>query len=681
MPECIVAAAAARIGKTVLHLDRNDYYGGDWASFNYDQMQNWIQNYKEINLDQTLTEERQENLLQEETYIYLKKSVSNVSNIYELSFIKDNEEEDAVEQENAHTSNTDCNDNFKNEQTSNNSNVASVVPNEVTSEPEIINDHVQHSSEISENQEENNQTDSANINNEENATEENQIENEIKNSSEEGSSNKENIQISKHKIKKWTLSSLRNQYRKFNLDLSPKVLFSRGSLVELLISSNIARYGEFKSVSRILTLLDGILKPVPCSRADVFSTKNVTVVEKRMLMKFLTFCLEYHKHPEEYRGYEGRPFIDFLKSQKLTPQVEHYILYAIAMVDESTPTLQGLKATQTFLESLGRYGNSPFLWSLYGSAELPQCFCRLCAVFGGIYHLKRTAEALILHSDGSFKGLISNGQRINCSWIVMESSYILSSQDQFNSLSQSILSTSINPGRISRGIFITDSSILPMEREQITLLRIPTKNGVNSTITVLELGPGAMVCPDQTYIVHLTCQSVAETAKEDLYPALDLLFNTVNNEDGESNSEYNCQNYRKPKILWCVFFNQVDTTTVNLDIVNPQGLLLTSTPGSHLDYEYAVKEAKELFQKMYPNEEFLPRAPDPEEILLEPCNNNPGEEEITESDSLENKKHSPTEESGDLENKESSPTEESGNLENKESPPTEESGDLEKDKK
>ena len=41
---------------------------------------------------------------------------------------------------------------------------------------------------------------------------------------------------------------------------------------------------------------------VPCSRADVFSSKQVSMIEKRMLMKLLTFCMEYDKHPEEYEG-------------------------------------------------------------------------------------------------------------------------------------------------------------------------------------------------------------------------------------------------------------------------------------------------------------------------------------------------------------------------------------------
>ena len=81
-----------------------------------------------------------------------------------------------------------------------------------------------------------------------------------------------------------------------------QVLYSRGSLVELLVSSSIARYAEFRSVGQLLTPLQGQLQPVPSSRADVFTTKHVSVVEKRLLMKLLTFCADFDQHPEEYAG-------------------------------------------------------------------------------------------------------------------------------------------------------------------------------------------------------------------------------------------------------------------------------------------------------------------------------------------------------------------------------------------
>lgn len=54
----------------------------------------------------------------------------------------------------------------------------------------------------------------------------------------------------------------------------------------------------------------------------------------------------------------------------------HYVLYAIAMGSENTPCMVGVEKAQKFLSSLGRYGNTPFLWPMYGSGELPQCFCR-----------------------------------------------------------------------------------------------------------------------------------------------------------------------------------------------------------------------------------------------------------------------------------------------------------------
>ena len=41
-----------------------------------------------------------------------------------------------------------------------------------------------------------------------------------------------------------------------------QVLFSRGPMVELLISSDIAKYCEFRTVTRVLTNLNGKLERV-----------------------------------------------------------------------------------------------------------------------------------------------------------------------------------------------------------------------------------------------------------------------------------------------------------------------------------------------------------------------------------------------------------------------------------
>merc|ERR1719266_945037 len=107
----------------------------------------------------------------------------------------------------------------------------------------------------------------------------------------------------------WSREEIEKQSRRFNIDLVPRLLFSRGEMVELLISSNISRYTEFKAVTRVLTLLDGKLEQVPSSRSDVFNTKHISVVEKRVLMKFLTQCLQEEEGEQE----SDKTFGDFLK--------------------------------------------------------------------------------------------------------------------------------------------------------------------------------------------------------------------------------------------------------------------------------------------------------------------------------------------------------------------------------
>lgn len=56
-------------------------------------------------------------------------------------------------------------------------------------------------------------------------------------------------------------------------------------------------------------------------------------------------------------------------------------MQAIAMATDKTSCRDGVNRTKHFLNSLGRYGNTPFLWPMYGSGELPQCFCRQVLIF------------------------------------------------------------------------------------------------------------------------------------------------------------------------------------------------------------------------------------------------------------------------------------------------------------
>lgn len=55
-------------------------------------------------------------------------------------------------------------------------------------------------------------------------------------------------------------------------------------------------------------------------------------------------------------------------------------------------------------------------------------------------------------------------------------------------------------------------------------------------------------------------------------------------------------------------------------------------PDFALDYDGSIAEAKEMFLTLYPDEEFLPRAPEPEEIIMDGYDDKDHPEEDEEKD-------------------------------------------------
>ncbi|NXT30826.1 RAE2 geranylgeranyltransferase, partial [Pelecanoides urinatrix] len=438
-------------------------------------------------------------------------------------------------------------------------------------------------------------------------------------------------EISAQEPKKVTYSQIVREGRRFNIDLVSKLLYSRGLLIDLLIKSNVSRYAEFKNATRILAFREGKVEQVPCSRADVFNSRQLAMVEKRMLMKFLTFCLDYEQHPDEYQDYENSTFAQFLRTQKLTPSLQHFILHSIAMVSETDcSTLEGLQATKKFLQCLGRYGNTPFLFPLYGQGEIPQCFCRLCAVFGGIYCLRHSVQCLVVDKEsGRCKAIVDHfGQRISANYFIVEDSY----------LSESIC-TNVCYRQISRAVLITDQTVLKTDSEQqVSVLTVPPVDLGKPAVCVIELCSSTMTCMKDTYLVHLTCPST-KTAREDLEPVVQKLFN-LNTEKETENEEL-----EKPRVLWAVYFNMRDSSGVDKNSYDglPSNVYVCSGPDSALGNDCAVKQAETIFHEMFPTEEFCPPPPNPEDIIYDEDEIAP--EESGFSNSPETKSEPSTEES------------------------------------
>lgn len=150
-----------------------------------------------------------------------------------------------------------------------------------------------------------------------------------------------------------------------------------------------------------------------------------------------------------------------MESKGLTVAITHYILYAIGMSDDVTPCIEGILRTKKFLGSLGRYGNTPFLFPMYGCGEIPQCFCRLCAVFGGVYCLKRPIAEIHFgietNASREFVAIKCGDQIITGKEMVCGSAFNLPEAIFLDCEKEE--NTKNNCGRLSRAIYITDKPL------------------------------------------------------------------------------------------------------------------------------------------------------------------------------------------------------------------------------
>ncbi|GES89562.1 rab proteins geranylgeranyltransferase component A 1 [Rhizophagus clarus] len=495
--ESILAGALARIGKSVLHLDSNEYYGGSWTSFNFQELLEWAQ------LLQGHVEES--NGYSQETDFEGKKALpTDFSKVRRQAY-------SAIEYELyaniKQTNSTEENEEYH-------------QPEQDTSEETIH--HV-----------------STRLSN----------------------------------FERETLAKLLKDSRQFNLDIAPKIMPCRGELIELLISSGVGRYLEFKALDKTYIYSDqDNFDKVPCSKEDVFTSQTVTLTDKRKLMRFLTFALDFDNSPETFEGYEEKPYDIFLREKfQIDSKLLSAVLYAIALIRtkaNDVNTVQGLTYTQRYLKSLGRYGNAAFLVALYGAgSEISQGFCRISAVFGGIYMLKHSVKHLLIdESSNNFTGLIDENEECE---------------------------------QISRAIVIIDRYI--HEESDATLTIFPPDSvGNEYPISVFQFSEGTRTCPKDKYVLYMSTKASGKSAKEDLHKALEKLVD-VSNDDASLSSP-----------LFALFYRHKFRNTT-LSSLLPNNIIVTNDPDSSLDFETATIQAKQLFEKMCPNEEFLPVVPDPDD--------------------------------------------------------------------
>lgn len=408
-----------------------------------------------------------------------------------------------------------------------------------------------------------------------------------------------------------------NKSRMFCIDLCPKLLYSNGEMVDLLVKSNVCRYHDFKNNTRILSMVDEQIHVMPCSRNEVFTSSFLSdLIDKRKLMKFIELCMKFepdensdaYDESNEVLKNADRPISEFLTNRGISHTIKEFIINSIAMVNPDDPTKEACQQIKKFMISTERYGRSPFLFPLYGCGEFPQSFCRLSAVFGGVYCLNTPIDNVKITTssksklekqpDGSSSGekfsvkFSNNDHEVKSDILVM---------DQNSSINAHLANLFPSSGdKLSRAILITKESLAPNPENLISFLRIPPSDINVNVVHLLELNSSVMVCPPDINIVYIWMKSPTANAKVDL----NLIVNQLFKDD------------LKHAIIWKFFYQQLSGPQTGLIKTEEiDSLFITSPPSSDIDYNHCINEARQIFNKMCPEQEFLPRAPDPDEII------------------------------------------------------------------
>ncbi|TFK29318.1 rab escort protein [Coprinopsis marcescibilis] len=346
--------------------------------------------------------------------------------------------------------------------------------------------------------------------------------------------------------------------RQYSICLRPSIIPALGPLISSLIASGVSKYSGFKLLSSVnIYSSNGKIQSVPGSKEDVFHNKEISLIEKRRLMRFLTFAAGDFEEKVELEGKKERPFIELLTSTfSLSQELSTVIAYSLAhCVGPSDPALPSLARLRSYLKSIGRYGPSPFLIGHYGGiGDVSQGFCRASAVHGGVYILGRTITEVEYAPPGS-------GETSGFTFILDDFPEALHSQlvisthglkpGQLDVPSSSIPVEETGPYTVARGIIITDrapiytnpqqtsapegeeagAALAPVSVDASLLVFPPSSVGKGSqthSATVHITGDTSLSTPKGKWILYIvlpiTGSPPQETAEEVLQPYVDALL-------------------------------------------------------------------------------------------------------------------------------------------------------------
>lgn len=218
--------------------------------------------------------------------------------------------------------------------------------------------------------------------------------------------------------------------RDYNIDLIPKLIMATGNLTKMLLHTKVTRYLEFKSIAGSYVYKGGKILKVPATPTEALSSPLMGLFEKRRFRNFLIYVDQYVA--SDPKTHQGRDLNTMTMRQLYTefglvPETHEFISHAMCLeLNEAhmdQPASGPIKNLQTYMESLKRYGTSPYIYPLYGLGGLPEGFSRICAIHGGTFMLNQDIDKILFNEMGEAYGVQAGNQMVKAAMVIGDPSY------------------------------------------------------------------------------------------------------------------------------------------------------------------------------------------------------------------------------------------------------------------
>eukprot|EP01054_Gregarina_sp_Poly1_P002515 Gregarina_sp_Poly_1__2514@NODE_1680_length_3547_cov_454_777874_g825_i1_p1_GENE_NODE_1680_length_3547_cov_454_777874_g825_i1NODE_1680_length_3547_cov_454_777874_g825_i1_p1_ORF_typecomplete_len486_score60_61GDI/PF00996_18/3_8e118Amino_oxidase/PF01593_24/8_6e06_NODE_1680_length_3547_cov_454_777874_g825_i120883428 len=317
--------------------------------------------------------------------------------------------------------------------------------------------------------------------------------------------------------------------REWNVDLIPKFIMANGKLTKILIKSQVKDYLEFKVVEGTYVYQhqkagwltnEKFIHKVPSSDKEALTSSLIPYSEKVRGRSFFIFIANWNRSDPKTWGKfnpDKTPMSEVYQSFGLQENTIDFVGHAIALYTTDEYMHQPMGVTmdrlRLYMNSLVRYGTSPFIYPMYGLGTLPEGFSRLSAVYGGTYMLSTPIEKFLYGKDGKVIGVqTERGEVAHCKMVVCDPSYVKDTPKV------ALI------GKVIRCINVLNAPIPSTGGRDSCQIILPQKQlGRHSDIYIAEISADHGVAKQGKYIALVSTTIETENPLEEIKPALNLL--------------------------------------------------------------------------------------------------------------------------------------------------------------